>query len=126
MQLPLENSSNPTVEAAEPSWPSMEAPIFDTFFGRTREPPTFLRMLDNLSDSPARRPRNASTASGDSLSVPGNQPTRTATSDRADAPQAPILVDATMDGRDPTVIRHHLTRCAFTTLFFLTPTYAAL
>ena len=42
MQLPLENSSNPTVEAVEPSWPSMEAPIFDTFFGRTREPPTFL------------------------------------------------------------------------------------
>ena len=102
MQLPLENSSNPTVDAAGPSSPQKVAPIVNTFLGRARETPTFLEMLDNLSDSPVRRPRDA-----------------------ANGPQAPVLVDATMDGldppvamRDPPTATYHLTRCEFTIFSF--------
>jgi len=103
MQLPLEFSSNPTAEAAEPSSPPKVAPISDTFLGRPREPPTLLKMLDDLSDSPARRARDVAAAIGDPFSV---------------GPQAPVLMDATMDGRDPPMARRHLTCCEFIVVLF--------
>jgi len=76
--------------------------------GRTRYRPTFLQMLDNLSDSPARRARDAATAISDSLSAPGH----------GAASSAPVLVDATMDGCNPPVVKHHLTRCEFILILF--------
>jgi len=109
MQLPLEKSSNSTDEAGEP--------IVDTFLARSHNPPTFLQMLSNLSDSPIRpasRLSDVTLAVADPLSVPGDGVTTMAASGGPGATQASVLVDATMDGRDPPAARLHLTRCELT------------
>jgi len=125
MQLSLEKSSNPIVEAAEPSSPRRVDPTVDTSLGRTRYPSPFLQMLSDLSDSPARPggPSDGTIGVVDPHPNPVGGATTTATSD-GHPTQASVLVDATMDGRDPPVVRGHLTRCEFTvTLNFFTVTY---
>lgn len=120
MQLPHEKTSN-LAEPSEPFSSRKADPTLDAFHGRAQNSPSFLQMLSNLSDVPARpapRLSGGTIAANDPHSI---QPAAMADSDGPNVRQASVLVDAAMDGRDPPVtamdeqdppiVKRYLTRC---------------